>query len=82
MQNEEPRAKRTAAGIESRNVLCICIYIYVYVYIGSCYEFEYRLSRCFSSRERMDFTSFLAAPEIRNRRCPRRTIGNGCFPAG
>lgn len=33
MQNEEPRTKRTAAGIESRNVLYIYIYLCVYIYI-------------------------------------------------
>lgn len=29
MQNEEPRAKRTAAGIESRNVPSLYIYVCV-----------------------------------------------------
>lgn len=59
MQNEEPRTKRTAAGIESRNVLYIYIYIcvYIYIYIGICYEFEYRLYRCFHRRKRAEFSS-------------------------
>lgn len=58
MQNEEPRTKRTAAGIESRNVPSL--YVYIYVCIVICYEFEYRRHRYFYRRKRRDFTSFLA----------------------
>lgn len=78
MQNEEPRTKRTAAGIESRNVpmFPLCIYMCVYSHL-----LRIRISTpsLLLSSETQGFYEF-SGPKFATARCPRtRRIGNGCI---
>lgn len=76
MQNEEPRTKRTAAGIESRNVPSLYVYICVYSHL-----LGIRISTpsLLLSSETQGFYEF-SGPKFATARCPRtRRIGNGCI---
>lgn len=78
MQNEEPRTKRTAAGIESRNVPSLYVYIYVYVY-SHLLRIRISTPSLLLSSETQGFYEF-SSPKFATARCPRtRRIGNGCI---